>query len=282
MAILSTLPDINLNILLATRKHLVSAVALALAGVILLILAYTQVPGILATSQRLKVEEKKVADLNQKVLLLDQLKVSPEFNQTDEMDRILPSHKPLLELLNNLNAVGSQTNVSITEFEVSPGEIATDSTKPSDEQAERPKTQSNSGDDYDSLALELTVRGTLEQVQQFMELIERVSPITTITELSLERETSSETGQPTGITRAQLALSAYYYTKSITAAISTALPEISESERVVFQTILDFTPSNLEEQTSIISGSSQDLFGISGLNVTALEQAIDESIETPQ
>lgn len=266
MPILNKLSSFNLNVLLGSRKNLVMAIAFGLTGLILLGLTYTQAGGALATNKKMATEQQKITQLNIKAQQLEQLKLSPEFAQAETVNRVLPSHKPLLELLNNLNSVAGETSVSITEFEISPGEIASDSTQVAQQTTKKKQT------DYDRLDLKLTIIGELGQIRRFMDLIERVSPLTTITSLTVDRKV--EGGQLSNTTRADLALSTYYYTKSIASTLSSPLPEISAREREVFQDILSFTPSELESQTEIIGGSNEDLFGINGLDVSDLEETL--------
>ena len=271
MAILNKLSALNLTVLMGTRKNLVMAVAFGVTGIILLSLAYSQLTTALASDTKLASEQQKIDQLNKKAQELEQLKFSPEFAQADVINKVLPSHKPLLELLNNLNSVAGETSVSITEFEINPGEIATDSTQIA-QQAAAKKQQT----DYDRLDLKLTIIGELDQIRRFMDLIERVSPLTTITNLTVDRKV--EGGQLTNTTRADLALSTYFYTKSIASTLSSPLPEISAREREIFQAILSFTPAELESQTEIISGDNEDLFGINGLDVSDLEETVGEEV----
>ena len=271
MAILNKLSALNLTVLMGTRKNLVMAVAFGVTGIILLSLAYSQLTTALASDTKLVSEQQKIDQLNKKAQELEQLKFSPEFAQADVINKVLPSHKPLLELLNNLNSVAGETSVSITEFEINPGEIATDSTQIAQQAAAKKQPT-----DYDRLDLKLTIIGELDQIRRFMDLIERVSPLTTITNLTVDRKV--EGGQLTNTTRADLALSTYFYTKSIASTLSSPLPEISAREREIFQAILSFTPAELESQTEIISGDNEDLFGINGLDVSDLEETVGEEV----
>lgn len=275
---LNKLNTLSLTVLMGSRKTLVSAVALGIAAVILAFLAYRQVASVFATRANVAAEQKKIAQLNQKSQELEQLRSSPEFAQADQINKVLPSHKPLLELLNNLNSVAASTKVAITEFQINPGEIATDSTQAVDVKAANVKKKSNP--DYNQLDLKLTIIGELSQVRKFMDLIERVSPITTITNLTVDRKVSGSAVSGT-TTRADLSLSTYYYTKSISSTLSAPLPEISAREREVFQAILDFTPADIGNQTGVVTGNNQDLFGINGLNVNDLEQQVQLGAPTP-
>ena len=132
--------------------------------------------------------------------------------------------------------------------------------------------------EYDQLNLELSILGELNQVKEFMNLIERVSPLTTITSLTIDRKTTSFTTEDQQLTRADLFLNTYYYTKPISSTLSSALPDITVEEKDIFQEILDFTPPEVESQTQIIGGNNTDLFGIDGLAVSDLEKQIEKEL----
>lgn len=267
MATLNKLNSLNIALIMSTRKSLVTAVALVATSVVLVIISVTQVSSFFTTQDKLEATQKKVSQLNEKTQKLEQLKFTPEYAQAERMNEVLPSRKPLLELLNNLNAVANETGVSITEFQINPGEIATEAAKTAN------TAQKKRASDYDQLDLELSILGELNQVKEFMSLIERVSPLTTITSLTIDRKVGS-TNAETQQTRADLSLSTYYYTKPIAATLSAPLPAISPEERAIFQDILAFTPPQGESQTEIIGGDNTDLFGIDGLAVRDLEKQI--------
>ncbi|MFZ5437550.1 MAG: type 4a pilus biogenesis protein PilO [Patescibacteria group bacterium] len=264
--------NFNLSLLLSTRMNLVKAVAFGLTAFVLLILTYYQLTGISETRKKMEVTQKKTDQLANKIAELEALKTTPEYAQAQKMNDILPSHKPLLELLNNLNSVASETNVSITEFKINPGEIITEG-----EEAQKVSVKKKKAGDYDQLNLDLSIVGGLDQVKEFMTLIERVSPITTITSLTIDRK-ATNIGDNQQLTRADLSLSTYYYTKSVSATLSAAIPSITQEERAIFQDIIDFSPSQIENQVEIIGGNNTDLFGIDGLNVGDLEQQIEDEL----
>lgn len=269
MALQNTFSSTSLRNIWLTRRSLIQAIGIGLTGLIVLILGIQQGTGSIEIYNKIQTEQKKLDQFNKKIQELELVKVSEEFSQAREVDEVLPSHKPILELLNNLNSVANKTEVSIIEFEVRPGEIATDSTQVK-EVVGRPTTNREQAKSYDKIDLALKVEGELNNVQSFMDLIERVAPFTTINNLSLSRKTIAG-GQLAKNTQAELSLSTYFYTQSISATISAPLPQITDRERNIFQTILDFTPSDLEQQTTIIGSDQTDLFGIPGLNVRDLE-----------
>lgn len=264
--------NFNLSLLLSTRMNLVKAAAFGLTAFVLLILTYYQLTGINETRKKMEITQKKTDQLANKIAELEALKTTPEYAQAQKMNDILPSHKPLLELLNNLNSVATQTNVSITEFKINPGEIITEG-----EEAQKVSVKKKKTGDYDQLNLDLSIVGGLDQVKEFMTFIERVSPITTITSLTIDRK-ATNIGDNQQLTRADLSLSTYYYTKSVSATLSAAIPTITQEERAIFQDIIDFSPSQIENQLEIIGGNNTDLFGIDGLNVGDLEQQIEDEL----
>jgi len=257
---------------MSTRKSLVRAVAFGFTSVVLLILMYFQITGISETRKKMETTQKKIDQLDKKTAELQALKFTPEYAQAQKMSDVLPSHKPLLELLNNLNSVASETNVSITDFKINPGEIITEA----DTEA-KTTTKKKSLTEYDQLTLELSITGRLDQVKEFMNLIERVSPITTITNLTIDRK-AVNINDNQQLTRADLTLNTYYYTKSVSATLSSALPNITQEEKDIFQDILDFTPPEIESQKEIIGGNNTDLFGIDGLDVVDLENQIEDQL----
>lgn len=258
---------------------MVIAGALIFTSLVLLVLTYSQVTAIFQTQSKIATTQKKVDQLKKKTEELQQLKYTDEYAQAERMSEILPSHKPLLELLNNLNSVANETRVSITEFKINPGEIVSEADQEANKKV-APIKQKRSAD-YDQLELELSVVGELNQVKEFMTMIERVSPITTITSLSIDRESKSVLSGDQ-MTRADITLNTYYYTKPVSATLASALPKITDEEKIIFQDILKFTPPKIEDQTEIIGGDNTDLFGIEGLAVSDLEKQISTDVNFSQ
>ena len=279
MPTLNKLSNLNFNLILSTRRKLVIAGALIFTSLVLLVLTYSQVTAIFQTQSKIATTQKKVDQLKKRTEELQQLKYTDEYAQAERMSEILPSHKPLLELLNNLNSVANETRVSITEFKINPGEIVSEADQEANKKV-APIKQKRSAD-YDQLELELSVVGELNQVKEFMTMIERVSPITTITSLSIDRESKSVLSGDQ-MTRADITLNTYYYTKPVSATLASALPKITDEEKIIFQDILKFTPPKIEDQTEIIGGDNTDLFGIEGLAVSDLEKQISTDVNFSQ
>ncbi|MBD3279534.1 MAG: hypothetical protein GF390_02370 [Candidatus Pacebacteria bacterium] len=253
---------LNWRLILTTRRYLILAVGFAITAVLILVLAiYPQTQSVLDLNSKLSKDKKYLQKLERKALELEQLKVSPEFSQADKVDETLPTHKPLLEMLNALNTIAVQTEVAITEFELNPGEIASPGSELAGSQS---KTKSHSKTKYDNLEMEMKVAGQLTNVEEFLSLLERVTPLTTIIDLSLNRKKNAQ-DQYTGYVEAELTVQSYFYAPTIKTTIDSPVPVIDDQEKEIFQQILDYRPNTLETQTEIKGGGSEDLFGIQGL-----------------
>jgi hypothetical protein len=251
----------NWRLFLSTRRYLIYTIMLFLAGILVSAFAsYPQISQILQLNSKLRSENTHLEKLKRKSVELEQIKTIPEFAQSDLVHKTLPSHKPVLELLTSLNNIASLTQVSISDFTLAPGEISTDSTKVEN-------TSIKKSSNYGVLRLDLSASGSLNNVEQFMIMIERISPMTTITNLSLSRQSSNSTNGEDVNAKAELSLNTFFFTQSIKSTIESPLPILSIREQEIFATIKEFTPSNLEEQTEIKSGDQVDFFGINKLIV---------------
>ena len=200
-----------------------------------------------------------------KVDELENIAFDSEFKKMTEIDEVLPSYKPLLELLNNLNSVAVQSETLIKNFSLSPGEIATDSTILS-----RTRRQKF----YDELVLEFSVSGTLANVQNFMTLIEQVTPISTITNISLSQQINEDSGVET---TANLKLKTFYFTQAIAVTLTEPLPPIEDEQLIVLEEIKKLIPNKLPTQEEVIRNDRGNLFGLQGMSVEELEAQLQAS-----
>jgi hypothetical protein len=256
------LNNINWQTLINQRKELMIAVGLVISGLLISFLAtYPQVEQLLKINNNISSEQETLNHLQQKTQALEIAKTMPEFLQKKEVDEILPSTKPFLELLTNLNKVASNTSIIISDLRLSSVEIATQSAKKtSDKDAKKPKTkQPGSIAGVDSISLDLTVEGEVKQVESFLKLIERVSPITTVTAIELKRKFNSSSN---AITEANLTLKSFYFTKIIKSTLEDELLSISAKEKETLKAIISFQPANLPDQTTIQGGGKLNLFEV--------------------
>ena len=255
--------QLNWRLFWNTRKELVLAVLFFIMSVMIALLGIiTQISPIQADLQKLKSKEDELAKFYDKAQQLKQLSVDPQFNKSSDIDKVLPSHKPLLEILSNLNDVANNTEVVIKNFSLNPGEIATDTTK---------VKKSTSEQKYDYLDLDFSVSGPLWKIQSFLNLIEQVTPISTITSISINRNIDQDKNAQA---QADLVLRSFYFTQPIKTTITSPLPVIATNDRKILNNINDLIPNNLTKQETVITGDRGNLFGIQDLSIQELEQEI--------
>lgn len=255
--------EVNWRLLWNTRKELVLGVLFFILSLLVLVLGVIkQITPIADSLREFKEKEAELAKFYGKAEQLKQLAIDPNFNQSSDIDKVLPSHKPLLEILNNLNKIANSSQVVIKNFSLNPGEIATDST-----QARRTTSEQK----FDYLDLDFSVSGPLWRIQTFLDLIEQVTPISTITSISINRDIDKD---PDAIAQADLILRSFYFTQSIRTTITSPLPDITLAERKILDNINQLIPNDLQEQEQIIKGDRGNLFGITDQSIEELEQSL--------
>jgi len=263
---INNLNEFNWRLFWNTRKELVLGILfIVLSLMILLIGILQQITPIQADLKELKVKQTELAKFSEKAEQLKQLAVDPNFSQSSSIDKVLPSHKPLLEILSNLNSVARSSEVVIKNFSLNPGEIATDTTKVK-------KTTTNQK--YDYLDLDFTVSGQLWRIQNFLTLIEQVTPISTVTSISINRNIDEDKNAQA---QADLVLRTFFFTQPIKTTITSPLPIIAAADRKIIDSINELIPNSLEQQKDIISGNRGDLFGLQDQTIDELEQELVNS-----
>ena len=278
--------QLNWRIVIVTRRFLVAGIAGGLGAILIGMWgAQPQITDILANQAKLKVQKQELAKVERKMQELKQVRLLPEFAQAQKLEAVLPSHKPLFELMTSMGQVAVSNQIIINTFSVKPGSIATPG-------ATVAATGRKSKEAYDSLDLNLTISGLLANVQKFMIQVEQISPITTITQLSLTRQekkktsttenTNSATASESAVmAQATLTLSTHYFTQTPKAVIDAPLPNVGSKEKQIFKIIQSFSNSEYVPQTEIRDGGSLDLFGIKGFDQEKYEELLKQ-IQTLQ
>lgn len=256
--------ELNWRLFWNTRKELVLGVLFTIISLMMLFIGIIrQISPIQADLTKLKDREKELAKFGEKAEQLKQLAVDPSFNQSSDIDKVLPSHKPLLEVLSNLNGVANSTEVIIKNFSLNPGEIATDTTK---------VKKSTSDQKYNFLDLDFSVSGPLWKIQEFLSLIEKVTPISTITSISISRNIDEDKNAQA---QADLVLRTFYFTQPIRTTITSPLPDIAAADRQILNRINELIPNDLEKQDDVIKGDRGNLFGIQDQSIEQLEKELN-------
>ncbi len=271
MPLVDTKQNLNLKLLVNSRKKLLLAILLVWATVFMIFFGIKkQIESIFEINHKLDIEKEQFQRVTMKLNELKQIKISDQFKQKEKVDEVLPSHKPVLELLFNIQQIAQSSQASIVSLFINPGKIATESaeldlieTQTSSLKKDQP-TVTPRQKKFDSLQMELVVRGTPDQVDSFLNTIERITPFTSIVELSIRDSKSKITD--TEITRqeATIVLNTYHYTQVISTSVDSALPTVGEKELRAFNTILDFAPSEYKLPSEIRNANIEDFFNIEG------------------
>lgn len=253
---------LNFRIFLVNRKSLGVAIGLFTVAVGLVIFAIIpQFQETLALNAELEKERPRLEKLQQKLVELENVQFDPDFLQKEVVDAALPSKKPLLELLTSLNTIAVENRVSITEFSLNPGLIASDAASLNTTQSRKLQ-----GEGVDTLAVEMVVIGTFEGVGDFLIDLEKISPFTTVTQLGLtSRNRGDDFGSQASDMQAKIVSESYFFTQSVSAAVEAPLPTLSGREQEVLQELTAFSKVDLPEQLEITGGGLQDLFGVDPL-----------------
>lgn len=251
----------NYKLLWVTRRKLVYTVGLVVLGLGLVAFAiYPQIQESLALNTKYSKQAPTLTKLKSKLVELQSIDSTEEYSQASIVNSALPSRKPLLEFLTSLNTIAVKNNISVTNFELTPGNISTDS-------ADTTTSKSKVNTDVDSMELDLEIEGSFDELQQFLLDIERISPFTTITQLSLGQGASAADRGTNKAIRAKLSTSTYFFTQSIKAPVDAPLPELTALDRNVLTALSQFQDHGLPEQTEIVGGGVEDPFGISKLQI---------------
>lgn len=258
------LKNFNYRSLLSTRRFLSLAIVVVVISVLIVVFGILpQFQNIFEVQRQVTTEARAVEALERKVAELDALPSSLIFAQADRLNEALPSHKPLLELLTSLQAVSAQAQVNVSEVDLAPGSLATESAQPATAATSRGRTTTGtaaSSGAYDTLDVNLTINGSTEQINQFMSLIEQVTPITSVTSVSLQRQ--SRPNQPGLFFSAELRVTSYYFTQTIRAATDAPLPPIGPEEEAIVNDIAEFVTTPIPPQADVTGGGLEDLFGV--------------------
>ena len=258
----NTKNQLNYRTFLINRRSMAIAISLfAVCACLVVFAIIPQFQEILDLNSQLSNEKPKLEKLQKKLVELDNIQFNPEFSQKEFVDAALPSKKPLLELLTSLHTISEADRVSISEFSLNPGLIASSE---AEIQAEAKKQSKNEG--IDSIDLEMTIEGTFEDVGKFLIDLEKISPFTTIVQLGLSSTAGGDdfTEQANDI-QAQITTKSYFFTQSVAAAVEAPLPTLSQQEIGVLQELANFSNIDLPEQLEITGGGLQDLFGVDPL-----------------
>lgn len=234
---------------------------LAVVGLWLLVLPMAK--GAIESRNALLKEQQSLVQLKDKLLQLEKIKYDANYAQTSQqVNSALQDHKPLLELLASLDQVSRASSVTLSGLELNPGGLSTDSAS---------FGKKNKKEAASSLDMAFKITGTFQQVSQFMELLEKVSPFTTIDSFSVTEgkakvskessESASIDGLPVELVSVSLSCKTYFASVTAKTMISSPVPVLSNEDLTILEKIKEFQSIKLPEQRDI-DGGLEDLFGL--------------------
>ena len=261
---------INYRYIIHTRRYALLSVGLAIFSICLII--FVIVPQAQVAWERfgeLQDEQEELADLENKSLQLQQLPQSDLFQRADEINKLLPARKPLLELLSALNEVAFSSNILYSDLSLSPGKIASGGADLSEAPAQpgsrrtQPTNASSRGPvpGVEALSIQLKVSGSLENISDFLRQVEQVAPLTTVTQLSLVERAATRTN-PESSFEAELEVETYFFTRSISATLAAPLPTLNVDQQLLLNQIQDYRYPQVLTRDIIQGGGSLDPFGV--------------------
>ena len=225
-----------------------------------LLVAVPQIKTFFTRREAFLKEEKTLSQLKEKLFQLEKIKYDPDYTQFSQIVNLaLQDNKPLLELLASLDQVSRAASVELAGLELSPGDLATDSAK-----SNKTKTEA-----ADSLSVTFKITGSFQQVSQFMELLEKVAPFTTIDNFSISEgkarvsstNASGSASETLDLVSVSLSCSTYFANVSVKTVFNSPIPTLSSSDLTVLEKLKEFQATQLPEQKNI-EGGLEDLFGL--------------------
>jgi prefoldin subunit 5 len=270
------LKNINIQLLLYTRRFLWVGIGMGIAAALVFLFAILPlVQQVYDLNDQVQQQTRALQSLQQKIQALNVVSDLTEFQDNDKVELALPSEKPLLPLLASVNGIAKNANVAVSDIETSPGRLATGSAAPN--KSTNPGTpaavpivtgsQKPANAPYEVLTIQVTVKGQLKEINSFIEQVEHATPMINVSQIelnSLEKKVGTSVGNNENTFEAKLNLTTYYFVKSILVGVDDNLPQIGEKEKTFLQSLASYTTIAVDKQQSIQGGGLNDLFGASG------------------
>lgn len=161
-----------LGTLARRRRYLaVSVLSWIVIVVLTILLVIPQINSILTTTSAIAEKDGVLADKTAYSTALAALSVEEMTRQTTIVNAALPQQKPVLPLLYSVDKIALQSQVAVSNFEVSPGLVGTTSGK-----LETTSITSSISPDILALPLKMDVSGAFESLNVFFKALDDVVP----------------------------------------------------------------------------------------------------------
>ncbi|MDO5561301.1 MAG: hypothetical protein Q4G02_00815 [bacterium] len=223
---------------------------------------------------QLRQDKNNLAVIEQKLARIEDLVNDPEFAQAETLNRLLSSTNPFLEVLYAINELGKENNIVFTNYEYSPGLIATPSARLRAEGNEAAglastvDTTINTSEfsnatlrqQAQGFSISIEADGTYANIANFLQQIENVTPLSSVTYAEISNSLL-------GYASAKLEIMAHYFNPNVIAQLDEPLPTLNAEEKDLINNLDQFRVLNISDlnQEDIIGGKV-DLFGNTNLN----------------
>lgn len=257
---------LNARYITHTRRYALFAVGLVLLSLFLLfVIIIPQGQAALDRYEDLQRQEAQLAQLQLKVQQLQALPESDLFANSERINQLLPSRKPLLELLSAMNEVAAATGVEYSDISLNPGRVATpgaDLTERESASDTQGKTRSSRGpaNGVEALNIVLKVTGDLENINQFLSQVESVAPMTTVTQLTLAERAATRSNTESFF-EAELEVESYFFNQIISSSVAAPIPSLSVTQQIILNEITKYRYPEVKSR-NVIQGGVNDPFRI--------------------
>lgn len=274
------IPEFNYKTMFNSRRFLFYAIGVSLLAVIVVLAALVpSVRQIFEIQKKITAQQARASKLRQKVGDLENIEAREAYQYTEAVNSVLPSKKPLLELLTSLNMVAVRNGVVFTDLSLTPGEIATDAAElAAINKAKINAARANAG--YDAMDVALSVEGSFGSIKSFLDEIEKIAPLSTINSISLSSSNRGVTVSDQDLVSAELMIQIHYFTKPISVALEQPLPTVGVEHNNVLNEIQTYLFPSIEDQKEILSGGLEDLFQITEEEAQDIE--VSDEVTTEQ
>lgn len=197
---------------------------------------------LLETRRDLAKQKRELAQLTQKVAILEGYDQNELQARTDQVNKVLPREKDGPLILATIRSLVSDYNLELSSLTVDVGEIATESAEPKRKEELLP-----------SMTVQLSVAGELENLYDFFETIESTAPLMKIETASIAREGSTA--------ESKIQLFTYYLAepKDIGKVGRQIVPITSEEEEV-YQKLSRYQPASVGTKLPYIGSGKENPF----------------------
>ena len=169
-------------------------------------------------------QKEELSRLSQKVAVLESYDRNELKRRTDQVLKVLPAEKDAPLIMTALRQLMNDHNLELKSLEIGVGDISTESAK-----------QTSIKKDVPALDLELSLVGILDDLYEFLNALDSITPLIGVDELQMGREDL--------VAEAEMELSSYYLLGSEdTSKVDRQIVAITPEEEKIYQEISFYKP----------------------------------------